>query len=162
MIQAITEVGVAVRDLSQATALLVQRLGAVPGPVQRFEPYSMAFCMCRVGNVDFELMAPLGTEGVIARFLDRHGEGLHHIGFAVDDVAAMQQQAGERGLQFVDAAPRRQRLLLRDFAGRDSAGDCAFSFSRPDSLLGMLVEFIQYPPGFALGPLDPPAAGSAP
>ena len=52
MIQAITEVGVAVRDLSQATALLVQRLGAVPGPVQRFEPYSMAFCMCRVGNVE--------------------------------------------------------------------------------------------------------------
>ena len=47
------------------------------------------------------------------------------------------------------------------YAGRDRAGDCAFSFSRPDSLLGRLVEFIQYPPGFALGPLDPPAAGSA-
>lgn len=160
MIRAITEVGVAVFDLAQATALLVQRLQAVPGPVQRFEPYGMAYCMCRVGNVDFELMAPLGDEGVIAQFLRRHGEGLHHIGFAVDDVQAFQQDGQARGLEFVEPLPRRQRFLLHDFAGRSTDDEVAFAFARPKSLLGMLAEFIQYPPGFSLAaglPAEPKA-----
>lgn len=157
MIRAITEIGLAVHDLDQATALLVQRLQAVPGPEQRYEPYAMVYRMCRVGNVDFELMAPLGEGGVIAQFLQRHGEGLHHIGFAVDDVQAFQQDAQARGLDFVDPAPRRQRFLLHDFAGRQAEGEVAFAFNRPKSLLGVLAEFIQYPPGFALaaGAVEP-------
>lgn len=151
MILGITEVGVAVRDLDAAVRHYTERLGAVAGPVQLFEPYGMSFCMCRVGNVDFELMAPLGEGGIIAGFLERYGEGLHHVGFAVDDVAATQDELSKKGLGFVDAAPRRTRFLMRDFAGRDHDGEAAFAFSRPSSLAGALLEFIQYPPGFALG-----------
>jgi methylmalonyl-CoA/ethylmalonyl-CoA epimerase len=150
MIRAITEVGVAVRDLQAATALLVERLGARPGPVQRFEPYGMEFCMCRVGNVDFELMAPLDETGVIARFLSRRGEGLHHIGFAVDDVAARQREMEVHGLEFIEPAPRRQRFLLWDGTAAAKQADVAFAFSKPSSLLGMLLEFIEYPPGHPL------------
>ncbi len=155
MIRGITEVGVAVRDLAAATRDLSERLGAVPGPVQRFEPYGMEFCMCRVGNVDFELMAPLGDAGPIAQYLARFGEGIHHIGFGVDDAAGAQRGMTARGMQFVDAAPRRQRFLSRDFSGPGFAGqafdaECAFTFSRPSALLGMVLEFIEYPPGFAL------------
>lgn len=151
MILGITEVGVAVRDLDAAVRHFTERLGAVPGPVQKFEPYGMDFCMCRVGNVDFELMAPAGEGGVIAQFLERFGEGLHHVGFAVDDVEATQKELSDRGLGFVDPQPRRTRFLMRDFAGRDHQGDARFAFSRPSSLAGTLLEFIQYPPGFALG-----------
>lgn len=150
MIRAITEIGVAVRDLGEATQLLTRRLGAVAGPLQRFEPYAMEFRMCRVGNVDFELMAPLDDEGVIARFLRRHGEGLHHIGFAVDDLAAAQQAMTAEGLEFVEPVPKRQRFLVHDFDGHAIEADVGFNFSRPASLLGLLLEFIQYPPGFAL------------
>lgn len=152
MIRGITEVGIAVRDLASATRLLAERLGAVVGPVQRFEPYGMEFCMCRVGNVDFEVMAPLDDSGVIARFLARRGEGLHHIGFAVDDVVASQAQMTQRGLAFVQDSPRRQRFLVSDFTGEAVNAECSFTFSRPDSLLGLLLEFIEYPPGFALTP----------
>ena len=150
MIRGITEIGVAVRDLPQATRLLVERLGAVPGAVQHFEPYGMAFCMCRVGGVDFELMAPTTEDGVIAKFLKRRGEGLHHIGFAVDDAAAVQADLGGRGLQFVQAEPRRHRIVIDDSRGVAFDEEVAFTFSRPDSLLGMLLEFIQYPPGFTV------------
>lgn len=151
MIRAITEIGVAVHDLDAATRLLTTRLGAVPGPVQRFEPYGMEFCMCRVGNVDFEVMAPTSAEGVIARFLARHGEGIHHIGFAVDDVAATQRELGSKGLGFVDARPRTARFLMKDFGGQAFDTECDFAFTQPKSLLNMLVEFIQYPPGYQLG-----------
>ena len=157
MIRAITEVGLAVHDLAAAVELLSQRLQAVPGPVQHYEPYGMAYCMCRVGNVDFELMAPLGEGGVIAQFLQRHGEGLHHIGFAVDDIEATQRAATAQGLQFVDSAPRRQRFLLRDFAGNESEGEVKFAFNRPSALLGTVLEFIQYPPGFALAATASPS-----
>lgn len=149
MIRAITEIGVAVRELSPSMDLLTRRLGAVPGPVQRFEPYGMEFSMCRVGNVDFELMAPLDEEGVIARFLTRHGEGLHHIGFAVDDIVSTQHAMETEGLAFVDKLPRRHRFLVRDFSGQTLDDEVGFNFSRPASLLGLLLEFIQYPPGFA-------------
>jgi methylmalonyl-CoA epimerase len=149
MIRGITEVGVAVRDLEAARRHFVERLGAVEGPVQRFEPYSMEFCMCRVGNVDFELMAPWGERGVIAQFLDRFGEGLHHVGFAVDDIEATQGDLSSRGLTFVDRAPRRTRFLMRDFAGQAHDAEVSFAFNRPSSLSGVLMEFIQYPPGYA-------------
>jgi methylmalonyl-CoA/ethylmalonyl-CoA epimerase len=151
MIHGITEVGVAVRDLEAAIGHFRERLGAVPGPVQRFDAYGMEFCMCRVGNVDFELMAPAGEGGVIAQFLERYGEGLHHIGFAVDDIEGTQSELGARGLEFVPGGPRRQRFFMRDFAGREHDTEFDFTFSRPSSLEGVLLEFIQYPAGFALG-----------
>jgi methylmalonyl-CoA/ethylmalonyl-CoA epimerase len=160
VIRAITEVGVAVRDLASATRHFTDKLGAVAGPVQRFEPYAMEFCMCRLGNVDFELMAPLGDSGVIAQFLERFGEGLHHIGFAVDDVQHTQGELGARGLGFVDPQPRRMRFLMRDFAGTPHDGEASFAFSRPSSLAGVLLEFIEYPPGFALGSTSPSKGGA--
>jgi hypothetical protein len=73
------------------------------------------------------------------------------VGFAVEDAQASQQALSQRGLGFVDPQPRRTRIFMRDFAGRDHEGDVSFSFSRPSSLAGVLLEFIQYPPGFALG-----------
>jgi methylmalonyl-CoA/ethylmalonyl-CoA epimerase len=147
-IRTITEVGVAVRDLAQATRLFVDVLGATAGPVQDFAPYGMRFCMCRVGQVDFELMEPAGDSGVIAQFLERFGEGLHHIGFSVDDAEATQQALSADGVRFVDAAPRRQRFKVRDFANREFDQDVGFTFTKPSSLLGLVLEFIQYPPGF--------------
>jgi len=145
MIRAITEVGVAVCDIEQATRMMVERLCAVAGPVQVAERFDMKFCMCRVGNVDFELMAPIGKDGVIARFIERHGEGLHHIGFAVDDVAESQAEMTSHGMKFVDATPGKMYFRFSDLAGKAGEGDVGFTFSRPDSLLGMLLEFIEYP-----------------
>jgi methylmalonyl-CoA/ethylmalonyl-CoA epimerase len=159
MIEGITEVGVAVRDLQLAIRHFVDRLGAVAGPVQDFAPYGMRFCMCRVGNVDFELMEPVGEGGVIAQFLERFGEGLHHIGFKVTDVAAAQAGMSARGLGFVDAAPRRARLKVTDFTGQPFDADLNFAFSRPSTLFGTLLEFIQYPPEYRLA--DSAAGGQS-
>ena len=151
MIRGVTEIGLAVRDLEAGVRRIVETLGAVAGPMQIFEPYGMKFCLCRLGNVDFELMAPLGEEGVIARFIARRGEGLHHIGFAVDNVAGTQSDLSARGLGFLHTSPRWQRFFLNDFTGQPFDEECAFAFSRPDSLLGTMLEFIQYPAGF-VGP----------
>lgn len=147
-IKRITEIGVAVRDLEQATRLLVDLLGADAGDIVEVPRYSMRFRMCRVGKIDFELMAPTGDTGVIADFLAKKGEGLHHIAFAVDDIEDTMGSLGKKGVQFVDGAPIRDQLDVVDYAGRAFSDDIQFTFTYPASILGILFEFIQYPEGY--------------
>ncbi len=144
----ITEVGVAVRDLDQATQLLVNLFDATVGEAVEVPRYDMRFRMCRIGKVDFELMEPLGEGGVIAEFLARRGEGLHHIAFAVDDIDATMQTLGRKGVRFVDDAPIRLHMDGVDYAGRVFSDEIQFAFSHPASVLGVLLEFIQYPTGY--------------
>jgi methylmalonyl-CoA epimerase len=147
-VRRITEVGVAVRDLQAATELLVHLLGADAGPVIEVPRYDMRFRMCRIGKVDFELMEPTGDSGVIADFLAKRGEGLHHIAFAVDDIQETMDTLGQKGVVFVDDAPIKNHMTFTDYAGRVFSDDIRFTFSHPSSILGILFEFIQYPDGY--------------
>jgi methylmalonyl-CoA/ethylmalonyl-CoA epimerase len=147
-IRRITEVGVAVRDLEQATQLFVALFNAEAGPLVEVPQYDMRYRMCRVGKVDFEIMEPSGTSGVIADFLAKRGEGLHHVAFAVDDIEDTMHTLGGKGVQFVADAPIRAQLDAVDFAGRTFRDDLQFTFSHPASIVGILFEFIQYPEGY--------------
>lgn len=144
----ITEVGIAVRDLERATRLFVDLFDATVGDAVEVPRYDMRFRMCRVGKVDFEVMEPIGGVGVIADFLARRGEGLHHIAFAVDDIAETMGSLGQKGVRFVDDAPIRLHMDGVDYAGRVFSDDIQFAFSHPASFLGILLEFIQYPNGY--------------
>ena len=106
-IERITEVGVAVPNLEQATQLLVDVLGAEAHPIQIVDRFQMRYRMCRLGKVDLELMEPIG-----------------------------------------DTAPFKLHLDGVDFAGRPFDADVKIAFAHPKSLLGVLFEFIEYPPGY--------------
>lgn len=147
-IERITEIGVAVDDLEQATRLFVDLLGATAEPVQVVERYQMRYRMCRLGKVDFELMQPLADQGVIADFLRKHGPGLHHVAFAVNDIEAGAGALAAKGVRFVEEAPFALRLEGVDFAGRAFDSDVKITFAHPASLLGVLFEFIEYPAGY--------------
>jgi methylmalonyl-CoA epimerase len=148
-VKRITEVGIAVRDLDQACTLFEQLLGADIGPIVDVPMYDMRFRMCRVGKVDFEVMEPTADTGVIADFLAKRGEGLHHIAFAVDDVGETMSDLGAKGVRFVADQPVTNRMPMVDYAGRHFDDDISFTFSHPASILGILFEFIQYPEGYA-------------
>lgn len=147
-IKRITEVGVAVHDLDAATKIFVDLFGATKGPAHLVSRYQMRYRMCRLGNVDFELMEPTSESGVIADFLKRRGQGLHHIAFAVDDIETGFSNFKEKGVSFVDELPIILDLEGEDFAGRKFAGDVKIAFSNPSSILGILFEFIEYPKGY--------------
>jgi len=147
-IKRITEIGVAVDDLEQATRLFVDLLGATAEPVHVVERYQMRYRMCRLGKVDFELMEPLGDAGVIADFLRKRGPGLHHVAFAVHDIHEGASALAARGVRFVEEAPFDLRLHGVDFAGRVFDDDVKITFAHPASMLGVLFEFIEYPPGY--------------
>ena len=103
-IRRITEVGIAVHDLDEAVALFENLFDAQVGDLIDVPLYDMAFKMCRVGKVDFEVMAPTAPTGVIADFLSKRGPGLHHIAFAVDEPADL-ADAVDRGDGIGGASP---------------------------------------------------------
>ncbi len=158
-INCITEVALAVHDLDAAVAQLCAVFEATAGPVQDFPAYGMRFCMVRVGQVDFELMASTRPDGVIGRFLAKRGEGIHHIAFAVDDVAREQRRLERLGLQFADPEPRSAQMQVHDFAGQLHTGTNHFTFARPASFMGVLLELVQYGPGFQLPAHARPTTG---
>jgi len=148
-IRRITEVGIAVPELDEAVALFENLFDAQVGELIDVPMYDMRFKMCRVGKVDFEVMAPTGPTGVIADFLAKRGPGLHHIAFAVDSIEDTMETLGNKGVQFVADKPATLATSMVDFAGRRFDDDISFTFSHPASTLGILFEFIQCPDEYA-------------
>lgn len=133
----ITEVGVAVKNLEKATNILVDLLGAEAGEIITVKRYGMRYRMCRLGNVDIELMEPLDDRGVIAKFIKSRGEGLHHVAFAVDNLEKHLARLKEKGAELIDEEPKELH------GGR-------YAFLHPSSFMGVMFELIEYPEGYQL------------
>lgn len=144
-IRQLTEVGIAVKDLEAATRLFVDLLGAEAGDMITMDHYKMRYRMCRLGKVDFELMEPIGDEGVIASFLRSKGEGLHHIAFAVQDIEEGMASLKSKGVRFVTEQPMELHGESLDKDGKKISGVGKVTFSIPKSIAGVLFEFIEYP-----------------
>jgi methylmalonyl-CoA/ethylmalonyl-CoA epimerase len=149
-IRKITEVGIAVRDLEGAIKLLVELLGGKPGEIGTMEPYNIRYCMVRVGGIDFEVMEPIGDEGIIADFIKKKREGLHHVAFAVDEIMDGVETLKEKGVRFVTDDPVEMEGEMLDKNGVMFSGSGKFAFANPGSFLGVLFEFIEYPDGFEI------------
>ena len=123
-------IGVAVRSLDAALATY-RAIGFEPESLEEVASQGVRVAFLPAGAVHLELLESLTPDGVIARFVERHGEGLHHIAFAVADVRVEMQRLRREGLELVDAEPRlgaRGRLV---------------AFVKPGSAHGVLVELVQ-------------------
>ncbi|MCK4471771.1 MAG: methylmalonyl-CoA epimerase, partial [Anaerolineae bacterium] len=85
-----------------------------------------------VGESEIELVEPLTAESGVARFLEKRGEGLHHICLEVDDIEAALQDLAAKGIRLIDEQPR------RGAHGR-------VAFLHPKSTHGVLIELIEKP-----------------
>ena len=129
-IEKILEVGVVAKDLENAIKLYTEVLGAKAGETITFDPYGMKFCMCRIGDVDFELMSPTRPDGVIGKFIDAKGEGLHHIALKTDDIDKEWKDFAEKGVKLIDKSPNVHE-------------GHKFGFIHPKSFNGVMFEIIQ-------------------
>ncbi len=100
----IAHIGVAVPDLSAATAFYQDVLGAVPKPLESAD--GAAIVSLPIGDVDIELLEPQTDDGPIAKFIARRGAGIHHICFRVPDLNSALQRCRDQGYQLVDDKPR--------------------------------------------------------
>jgi methylmalonyl-CoA/ethylmalonyl-CoA epimerase len=106
MFDRIDHVGVAVSDLDAATALYERTLGMPMAHRERVESQGVEAALLDVGDGHVELLQPLGADTAVGKFIERRGEGLHHVAYAVDDIEATLERLRGAGLELIDEQPR--------------------------------------------------------
>ncbi len=130
MIKKVHHVGIAVKDLKESVALFERLLGlkahVEDAPCQKVTEAIFRFG----GGIEIDLVEPNGPDSAVAKFLEKRGEGLHHIAFEVDDIDKDLQSMEEKGIQLIDKQ------------GRDGVAG-KIGFLHPKSVNGVLVELVQ-------------------
>lgn len=128
----IDHVGIAVRDLEAALELFSSVFGAPRPEIKELADQGVRGALVPVGQTRLELLEPTAADTPIGRFIERRGEGLHHLAFYVDNLPGKLQIVADRGLQLIDREPR-----------EGLSGDIAFI--HPSSVFGILTELVERP-----------------
>jgi methylmalonyl-CoA/ethylmalonyl-CoA epimerase len=106
MFDRIDHIGVAVEDLDAAIALYSESLGMPLVHREVVEEQGVEAVLLDVGDGHVELLAPLGPETLIGKFLAKKGPGLHHVAYAVTDIDAALAELKAAGIELIDQQPR--------------------------------------------------------
>lgn len=129
----IEHIGIAVKSLKESIPLFEKLLGTACYRVEEVPDQWVTTAFFKVGEVKIELLESTAADGPIGKFIEKKGEGVHHIALAVDDVAASLRELQGEGVQLVDSQPR---------AGAEGL---AIAFLHPRSTNGVLTELCQHP-----------------
>lgn len=133
-IEGVMKIGIATRDLDKTTALLADALGLTPGEAVAYEPLGMRYRVLTVGDFLIEVIEPLGSDGPIARFIERNGEGLQHISLKVTGIEQMMADMKSKGARFTTSAPVKLNTAI---------GLMKFVFMNPRGSNGVLIQLIE-------------------
>src|ERR671911_3222540 len=107
MLGRIDHIGVATDDFEGALALYEKTLGMPLAHRETVESQGVEAALLDVGEGHVELLQPLGPDTVVGKFIERRGEGLHHVAYAVEDIDAVLGHLKQEGVELIDAEPRR-------------------------------------------------------
>jgi methylmalonyl-CoA epimerase len=124
----LNHIGIGVKNVEQAAKLWTEVFGvkAKPPMIEG----EMKVVMIPLGDILVELIAPVGDQGVIARFLEKRGEGIHHLCFEVEDIYSAMKELAAKGMELVDKEPR-------------EGAEGKIAFLHPKSTYGVLTEIVQ-------------------
>jgi methylmalonyl-CoA/ethylmalonyl-CoA epimerase len=131
MLTTIDHIGVAVEDLDAALALYRDGLGMPLVHRETVAEQGVDAALLDVGDGHVELLAPLGPDTPVGKFLARQGPGLHHVAYRVRDVAETLEALAAAGLRLIDAEPR------------GGIRGSRVAFVHPASTGGVLTEIVQ-------------------
>jgi len=129
----LNHVGVAVRSLEQALAPYRDGLGLALQEIEEVASEQVRVAFLPAGETRIKLLEPTGSESPIARFLEKRGEGVHHLCFEVEDLEAALERMRASGVPLIDQKPR------------SGAGGCRVAFVHPRGMAGVLVELLEKP-----------------
>jgi methylmalonyl-CoA/ethylmalonyl-CoA epimerase len=124
-------VALAVRDLDAAIADYARLYGAEPTSREEVAEQGVEEAMIPVGGSYIQLLQPLGSDTPVGRFIESHGEGMHHIALAVADIEAALAHLKAEGSRLIDEQPR--------IGGHGAR----IAFVHPKSFAGTLVELVE-------------------
>ncbi|PZS26016.1 MAG: methylmalonyl-CoA epimerase [Pseudonocardiales bacterium] len=142
MLTRIDHVGIACRDLDEAAARYAELFGLTvvcreTNDEQGVHEAMLEVSLAPAGGSYVQLLQPTRPDSPVGRFLDRRGEGIHHIGYGVDDVEAALATLDGQGVRLIDRRPRHGSM------------GAAIAFLHPRDLGGVLTELVQARPGQA-------------
>jgi methylmalonyl-CoA/ethylmalonyl-CoA epimerase len=126
----IHHLGVAVDDLDTALSTYDRLFGAELEHRETLEEQGVEAASLRIGADRVELLAALGEDTPVGKFLSKRGPGMHHVAFEVDDVGVALDELAAEGAELIDARPRRGLFGLQ------------VAFVHPDAVHGVLAEIV--------------------
>jgi methylmalonyl-CoA epimerase len=133
MLKKIDHIGIAVADLEAAIQKYTELTGQSTAHKEVVPEHKVVTAFFPVGEVRLELLKGTDANSPISKFIEKRGEGIHHICFEVDDLAKAKAALSARGFQFIEQA------------SEQGAGGSKVAFIHPKTTGGILMELVEYP-----------------
>ena len=136
MLKRIDHIGIACRDLTATTAFYESTFGLTVVSRETNEEQGVREAMLEVADAPagmsyVQLLEPLGPDTPVGRFLERRGEGIHHVGYGVADIDAALAAISATGVRLIDSRPRHGSM------------GASIAFLHPGDLGGVLTELVE-------------------
>jgi methylmalonyl-CoA/ethylmalonyl-CoA epimerase len=132
MIQKVDHIGIAVRSLEETIPLYEKAMGLKLLKTEEVETQKVKTAFFEAGETHIELLEPTSPESPIAKFIEKNGEGIHHVALGTDDIMGQLELAAGEGIRLINETP---------MAG---AGGKQVAFLHPKSTHGVLTEFCSH------------------
>jgi methylmalonyl-CoA epimerase len=129
-VQYIDHIGIAVNDIEVSIGFFRDAFGIQSSTITVMEEHGVKAALLWVGQTRLELLEPLSLETTVGRFLQRRGEGLHHLALNVSNIGQDLEVVKARGLRVIDRTPREGLTGM-------------VAFIHPESTGGILMELVQ-------------------
>jgi len=130
MLKRISHVGIAVKDLDE-TVKFYEKLGLKVDAVEEVPAQKVRVAFIQIGEVRIELLEATSDESPIAKYIEKRGEGIHHLALETDDLKKSLKETEEKGIRLIDKEPRK------------GAHNADIAFIHPKSSHGVLLELCE-------------------
>lgn len=144
MFKQLDHLGIATRNIEAALETLKKTGPCVVGAPEVIERYGLKAVMVKCDEVPIELIQPTSDDSNIAKFIEKRGEGIHHVSYRVPNVAEALEQLSAEGFKLIDQEPRH------------GYADSKVAFIHPKSVMGVLTEICERPAGKDEAPYELP------
>ena len=127
----IEHIGIAVNSLEESIPYYEEVLGLKCYAIEEIKDQKVKTAFFKIGNTKIELLESTDPEGPIGKFIEKRGQGMHHMAFAVEGIENALQEAEEKGIRLIDKTPRK------------GAEGLDIAFLHPKSTYGVLTEFCE-------------------
>ena len=127
----IDHIGIAVTNMQESLSFWETSLGIEPHGIQEVPGQKLRTAFLPIGETEIELLESTSAESSVAKFIEKHGEGLHHIAIRVDDIDAALAELKAKGIKLIDETPR------------NGAGGARIAFVHPKATHGVLLELCE-------------------
>jgi len=132
MLNKIEHIGIAVTSIEESLPFYTEVLGLELVGIEEVPDQKLRVAFLKIGQSNIELLEPTSTDATVARFIENRGPGIHHVAFAVDDVAKELEAVKSKGIRVIDETPR------------IGAHGAKIAFLHPKSGGGVLIELCQH------------------